>query len=167
MKKYLLLLLVSFIMLPISAQQMKIGYFSYNAVLKAMPDYLNATASIENLKKQYETEIQMAQKDFNDKYENFIENQSGMADAIREKRQSELQSLLERNTAFKQESERLLAKAEEEAFAPIRTKLDNAVRALGSERDFIAILNTDNNAAPYINPAMGEDVTEILINKIR
>jgi outer membrane protein len=167
MKKYLLLLLVSFIMLPISAQQMKIGYFSYNAVLKAMPDYLNATASIENLKKQYDTEIQMAQKDFNDKYENFIENQSGMADAIREKRQSELQSLLERNTAFKQESERLLAKAEEEAFAPIRTKLDNAVRALGSERDFIAILNTDNNAAPYINPAMGEDVTEILINKIR
>ena len=167
MKKYLLLLLVSFIMLPISAQQMKIGYFSYNAVLKAMPDYLNATASIENLKKQYDTEIQMAQKDFNDKYENFIENQSGMADAIREKRQSELQSLLERNTAFKQESERLLAKAEEEAFAPIRTKLDNAVRALGSERDFIVILNTDNNAAPYINPAMGEDVTEILINKIR
>ncbi len=167
MKKYLLLLLVSFIMLPISAQQMKIGYFSYNAVLKAMPDYLNATASIENLKKQYDTEIQMAQKDFNDKYENFIENQSGMADAIREKRQSELQSLLERNTAFKQESERLLAKAEEEALAPIRTKLDNAVRALGSERDFIAILNTDNNAAPYINPAMGEDVTEILINKIR
>ena len=154
-------------MLPISAQQMKIGYFSYNAVLKAMPDYLNATASIENLKKQYDTEIQMAQKDFNDKYENFIENQSGMADAIREKRQSELQSLLERNTAFKQESERLLAKAEEEAFAPIRTKLDNAVRALGSERDFIVILNTDNNAAPYINPAMGEDVTEILINKIR
>lgn len=167
MKKYLLLLLVSFIMLPISAQQMKIGYFSYNAVLKAMPDYLNATANIENLKKQYDTEIQMAQKDFNDKYENFIENQSGMADAIREKRQSELQSLLERNTAFKQESERLLAKAEEEALAPIRTKLDNAVRALGSERDFIAILNTDNNAAPYINPAMGEDVTEILINKIR
>lgn len=167
MKKYLLLLLVSFIMLPISAQQMKIGYFSYNAVLKAMPDYLNATASIENLKKQYDAEIQMAQKDFNEKYENFIENQSGMADAIREKRQSELQSLLERNTAFKQESERLLAKAEEEALAPIRTKLDNAVRALGSERDFIAILNTDNNAAPYINPAMGEDVTEILINKIR
>ena len=154
-------------MLPISAQQMKLGYFSYDAVLKATPDYISAMSSIENLKKQYDAEIQIAQKDFNDKYENFIENQSGMAEAIREKRQSELQSILERNMAFKQESDRLLAKAEEEALAPLRSKLDNAIRALGSERDFIAILNTDNNAVPYINPVIGEDVTDILIDKIR
>ena len=167
MKKYLLLLLVSFIMLPISAQQLKIGYFSYEAVLKAAPDYLSAKASIENLRKQYDTEIQIAQKDFNEKYENFIENQDGMASAIREKRQSELQSILERNMAFKQESDRLLAKAEEEALAPLRTKLDNAIKALGSEKDFIVILNTDNNAAPYINPVFGEDVTEILISRIK
>ena len=167
MKKYILLLLVSFIMLPISAQQMKLGYFSYDAVLKATPDYISAMSSIENLKKQYDAEIQIAQKDFNDKYENFIENQSGMAEAIREKRQSELQSILERNMAFKQESDRLLAKAEEEALAPLRSKLDNAIRALGSERDFIAILNTDNNAVPYINPVIGKDVTDILIDKIR
>jgi outer membrane protein len=69
--------------------------------------------------------------------------------------------------AFKQESERLLAKAEEEALAPLRAKLDNAIKSLGSEKDFIVILNTDNNAAPYINPVLGEDVTEILISKIR
>jgi outer membrane protein len=167
MKKYILLLFISFIMLPVCAQQMKIGYFSYNAVLKATPDYLTATANIENLKKQYDAEIQIAQKDFNEKYENFIENQDGMASAIREKRQSELQSILERNMAFKQESERLLAKAEEEALAPLRAKLDNAIKSLGSEKDFIVILNTDNNAAPYINPVLGEDVTEILISKIR
>jgi hypothetical protein len=31
--------------------------------------------------------MQIAQKDFNEKYENFIANQNGMASAIREKRQ--------------------------------------------------------------------------------
>lgn len=167
MKKYLLLLLVSFIMLPISAQQLKIGYFSYDAVLKATHDYVSAKASIENLRNQYDAEIQLAQKDFNEKYENFIENLNGMASAIREKRQSELQSILERNIAFKQESERLLAKAEEEALAPLRNKLDNAIKALGSENNFIVILNTDNNAVPYINPMIGEDVTDLLIDRIR
>jgi len=90
-----------------------------------------------------------------------------MASAIREKRQSELQSILERNIAFKQESERLLAKAEEEALAPLRNKLDNAIKALGSENNFIVILNTDNNAVPYINPMIGEDVTDLLIDRIR
>ena len=119
MKKYLLLLFILFAMLPISAQQIRIGYFSYDAVLKATPDYVSAQASIENLRKQYDSEIQFAEKDFNEKYENFIENINGMASAIREKRQSELQSILERNIAFKQESERLLAKAEEElTYAP-------------------------------------------------
>ena len=166
MKKYLLLLFIFFIMLPISAQQMRIGYFSYDAVLKATHDYVSAKASIENLRNQYDAEIQLAQKDFNEKYENFIENLSGMASAIREKRQSELQSILERNIAFKKESERLLAKAEEEALTPLRNKLDNAIKALGSE-NYVVILNTDNNAVPYINPMIGEDVTEILIDKIR
>lgn len=167
MKKYLLLLFVFFVMLPISAQQVRIGYFSYDTVLKATPDYVSAKANIENLRKQYNSEIQLAEKDFNEKYENFIENLSGMASAIREKRQSELQSILERNIAFKQESERLLAKAEEEALTPLRDKLDNAIKALGSENNYIVILNTDNNAVPYVNPMMGEDVTEILIDKIR
>ena len=53
-------------MLPISAQQMRIGYFSYNAVLKATPEYVSAKANIENLRKQYDSEIQFAEKDFND-----------------------------------------------------------------------------------------------------
>ena len=96
-----------------------------------------------------------------------MENLNGMASAIREKRQSERQSILERNIAFKQESERLLAKAEEEALAPLRNKLDNAIKALGSENNFIVILNTDNNAIPYINPMIGEDVTDLLIDRIR
>lgn len=167
MKKYLLLLLVSFIMLPISAQQLKIGYFSYDAVLKATHDYVSAKASIENLRNQYDAEIQLAQKDFNEKYENFIENLNGMASAIREKRQSELQSILERNIAFKQESERLLAKAEEEALTPLRNKLDNAIKSLGNDNNFVVILNTDNNAVPYINLMIGEDVTDLLIDRIR
>lgn len=167
MKKYLFLILMSFFILPICAQQMKIGYFSYDEVLKAMPDYTVARNSIENLRKQYDNEMQTAQKEFNDKYENFLENQSGMASAIREKRQSELQSMLERNVAFKQESDRLLAKAEEEIMTPVRNKLNAAIKAVGNEKDLIAILNTDNNACPYINPVIGEDVTSSIIDKLK
>lgn len=167
MKKYLFLILMSFFMLPICAQQMKIGYFSYEAVLKAMPDYTTARNSIESLRKQYDNEMQTAQKEFNDKYENFLENQSGMASAIREKRQSELQSMLERNVAFKQESDRLLAKAEEEIMTPVRNKLNAAIKAVGNEKDLIAILNTDNNACPYINPVIGEDVTSSIIDRLK
>lgn len=167
MKKSLFIILFSFIMLPICAQQMKIGYFSYDAVLKAMPDYTTATNNLNNLRKQYDAEMQTAQKEFNDKYENFLENQSGMASAIREKRQSELQSMLERNVAFKQESERLLAKAEEEIMAPVHNKLNAAIKAVGNEKELITILNTDNNACPYINPAIGENVTSSIIDKLK
>lgn len=168
MKKFIFLFILSFILLPVNAQQqVKVGYFSYDKVLKALPEYVIAKANTESLSKQYDTEMQNAQMEFNEKYENFLENQSGMADAIREKRQSELQSMLERNVAFKQESARLLSKAEEDAMQPLHNKIAEALKAIGSEKEFIMIVNTDSDACPYINPMMSEDITSLIIEKAK
>jgi outer membrane protein len=42
----------------------------------------------------------------------------------------------------------------------LKQKLDEILRKIGEERGFAFILNTDNNNAPWLNPAMGEDITE-------
>ena len=74
---------------------------------------------------------------------------------------------MERNIAFRKESERLLKKAEEDIYAPVRTKLNNTVRQMGKESGYAFILNTDNNSVPFVNTAMGEDVTEALIAALK
>lgn len=161
MKKLILSLFICALPLLASAQ-VKFGYFSYQEVFRAMPDYEIAQKNLSDLRAQYEAEMKRAEEEFNKKYEEFLEGQHDFAVPIRQKRQAELQELMERNIAFKEEARRLLDAAQRDAYLPLREKLSAAVRQLGEERGYALILNTDNDSCPYIDPAMGEDVTSLL-----
>ena len=142
--------------------QVKFGYFSYEQILKWMPEYKIVVDNMNDLKSKYDAETKRVEEEFNRKYEEFLDGQRDFAPTILQKRQTELQELLNRNVAFKAESERLLAEAEKEAFAPLHQKLSNALQTIGAQNGYAFILNTDGNACPYIDPTMGEDVTNIL-----
>ncbi len=168
MKKTILtLLLVLATALAAPAQGFKVGYFSYSAVLQSMPDYSVVQANVAKLRQQYAAELDAAQKEFNEKYELFLDQQARLADAIRQKRQADLQILLERNERFKKESERLLAQAEKEAMAPLHTKLKAAIAKVGQEGGYAVIVNTDSEACPFISPSLSEDVTNTLIESTK
>jgi outer membrane protein len=171
MKK--LFLSLAFMLLPllVAAQQsvtaFKFAYFSYDKVLHAMSDYATATRTFNELKAKYDAETKRSVDDFNSRYEDFLEVQRKLEPSILRKRQAELEELMERNIAFRKESERLLKKAEEDIYAPVRTKLNNTVRQMGKESGYAFILNTDNNTVPFVNTAMGEDVTDALITALK
>lgn len=146
--------------LAANAQGLRFGYFSYDAALKAMPDYALVQKHMADLKAQYEAEAKRVEDDFNTKYEQFLEGQRDFPQTILEKRQSELEELMQKNIAFKQESRRLLAVSEEEAYAPLHQKLAAAVQQVGMQQGLAFIINTDQNVCPFINPELGVDVTE-------
>jgi outer membrane protein len=153
--------------LAVGAQGLKFGYFSYDEVQASMDDYIIAKANVAALKDKYDAEIKRSEKDFNDKYEEFLEEQRDLAPAIYQKRQAELQDLLNRNIAFKNKAERLLKKAEVDAMAPVRERLLAAVRLLGRERGYVFILNTDRDALPYMDESLGENVTDDIIERLK
>lgn len=164
MKKVILtltLLLVT--MIASNAQEVKVGYFSYKAVLQSMPAYSVTVANMDKLRKQYADELNAAQKEFNEKYELYLDQQASLAESIRQKRQADLQTLLERNEQFKKESERLMSQAEKEAMAPLHEKMKTALQKVGEQGKYLLIVNTDSEACPYIAPAMSEDVTSTLL----
>lgn len=149
------------------AVSLKIGCFSYDEVLRTMPDYSAAQKTLQDLRAQYDEEMKNAETEFNEKYEAFLEAQSAMAKVIREKRQSELQTMMERNVAFKEESARLMLQAEDDAMRPLYDKIAAALNVIGTERGFALIVNTDSNSCPFINPAMAEDITTLLIDVLK
>jgi len=164
MIKRFFFLLLSVVALSATAQveqpTVKYGYLSYEAVFQAMPEYAAMQASVEQLRSQYAAEQQRAENDFNKKYEEFLDGQKNFPKTILQKRQSELQEILDKNIAFKKESLRLLSKAEEDAKAPLKTRLDNAVAKVAEERGFAFVINTDTGATLWLSPVMGEDITE-------
>jgi outer membrane protein len=161
MKKAILLVLLALMAaVPTMAQNdLKFGYLSYATALQAMPEYAAMQNNMAELRQKYEAEQKRVEDDFNKKYEEFLDGQKSYPKTILQKRQSELQEMLDKNIAFKKESQRLLSQAEEEAMAPIRVRLAEVLDAIGRERGYAFIVNTDEKATLWLNPAMGEDVS--------
>lgn len=161
MKKLFLLIVLGVLSLTANAQT-RFGYFSFDNVLKSMPDYVMAQRSIDDLRQKYDAEMKRAEDEFNSKYEEFLDVQKDLVPAILRKRQAELQEMMQKNINFKNESQRLLKQAEADAFAPVKDKLYNALTKVGQAQGYAFILNTDGDACPYVNPEMGEDATELI-----
>ena len=166
MKKLFLLIVLGVLSLTANAQT-RFGYFSFDNVLKSMPDFVMAQRSIDDLKQKYDAEMKRAEDEFNSKYEEFLDVQKDLVPAILRKRQAELQEMMQKNINFKNESQRLLKQAEADAFAPVNNKLYNALTKVGQAQGYAFILNTDGDACPYVNPEMGEDATELIKEALR
>lgn len=132
-----------------------------------MAGYSIAMKHIDDLRKQYDAEMKRVEEEFNKKYEEFLDGQKDFAPSIREKRQAELQEMMEKNIAFKQEARRLIRQAEEEAMAPLKEQLSSVLNALGKEKGYAFIINTDNNALPFVNELMGEDISIPLKERLK
>lgn len=173
MKKTLILFCLILLSLSLFAQdttqqpQLKVGYLSCSEALKSMSGYSVMQQNLESLKTQYADEMKRVEQEFNAKYEAFLEGQKDFAPAILEKRQSELQELLNKNIAFKQEAERLLVQAEADMTAPLKKQLNTVLSKIAKDRGYALILNTDNDTVPFISAAYGEDINQFVQNMLK
>ena len=149
------------------AMAVKFGFLSYEKVMQSMPEYASMQKNMAELRAQYEAEQKRIEDDFNRKYEEFLDGQAYFPKTILQKRQRELQEMMEKNVAFKKESQQMLSNAEATMFDDLKSAITTTLVMLGQERGYAFILNTDQNAVPFINPALGEDVTEEVMGRLK
>ena len=138
---------------------LKFGYLSIDSVLLSMPEYAQMQQDMATMRQQYEAEMKRVEDDFNKKYEEFLDGQKNFPKTILQKRQSELQEMLDKNIAFKKEGLQMSDDTEKTQKDVILMMIDMAVKTIGKQRGYAFILNTDANATPWLNPALGEDIT--------
>jgi outer membrane protein len=153
-----LFILLTLVALTATAQT-KFGYVSYKDIVESLPEYAIVNAHIDELQAKYEAEIARSEREFNQKYSDFIEEQASFPENIRIKRHKELQELMERSIAFKDEVNRAMREARREMMQPLYDKIDEAVMKICTENGYDYILNTDNRAYIAINPKNGKDIT--------
>ena len=142
------------------------GYLSYKTIFEQMPEYAQAKASFEQLKARYDAEAKRSEDEFQRKFSEFLQDQKDFPASILQKRQLELQDLMDKSVAFRQETQRLLQQAEAELQAPVAAKLTEAIQAVAGERGLYFVLNTDDNAVPFIHPQAGIDITEPVLIRL-
>lgn len=160
-------LLFLFLILPLCATaQVRFGYLNYDEVLKQMPEFAEAQQNVSALKTKYDQEANRSEEEFQRKFSEFLQGQKDFPENILLKRQAELQTLMETGLSFRQEARQLLTKAERELMAGVQNRLNEAIRMVGEESGYAYVINTAGNACPYINPALGEDVTFAVLKRL-
>lgn len=148
-------------------EPLSIAVFSYEKCWESMFDVTKVKNEISALREQYMAELKRAEADFNEKYEDFLEQQAKLAPSIRNKRQAELQKIMEENLAFKAKSQETLASTEAAKLAPAKEKLQKTIEAVAKSGNYNMVMNNDNNAIPFIDNVRIVDITSVIISKLK
>ncbi len=146
---------------------LSIAVFSYEKCWESMFEVTKVKNEINALREQYMAELKRAEADFNEKYEDFLEQQAKLAPSIRNKRQAELQKIMEENLAFKAKSQETLASTEAAKLAPAKEKLQKTIEAVAKSGNYNMVMNNDNNAIPFIDNVRIVDITSTIISKLK
>lgn len=147
--------------------QYKFGYLNYKALLTSMPEYVEGQKSLQEIRQKYEAETKHNEEVFNKMYADYLQGQKDFPQTIMLKRQSELQSEMEKGIKFRDEVKRLLQKAEADLTAPAKELLDSAIVWVGNEKGYEYILNTENNSYPFIHSGAGENATQYVLERLK
>lgn len=152
-KKILLAILIA---LPFCGfAQGKFGTVDVQNIIQAMPEFTAMQSQLEASSKTYESEFQKLREEFNKKYTEFQQLTDTTLESIKERRLQELQELDQKIQQFQATASQDLQRQQEQLMAPIQTKLQDAIKAVGDEGSFTFIF--ENLAAAYT----GKDVVDV------
>ena len=160
LKKIALVLMLALTM-GVFAQNLKFGHINAQEIVSAMPEFAKAQSDIEALDKQLTSELQRTQEEFNKKYQEFQQAiaKDSLPANIAERRQKELQDMMQRQEQFQQEAQQQMQKAQADAMAPIYKKLDDAIKAVGAAEGVIYIFDLARTPVAYVNESQSINLT--------
>ena len=159
------LILCAAMLFPIfaGAQSHKIGIVDSQKVLSEMPEMKSMQSELDNLAKKYEDTLVQLQKEFQTKYQDFVKEQETMVESIKSRKQQELEDLSKRSQDLNNVAQQDMQKKQVELFAPIQTKLREAINKVGNDGGFTYIM--DASQMLYVGNG-SEDVTSLVKSKL-
>jgi len=167
MTKKLLIAIACLLPMSLFAQDLKFGYVNRAEIFQSMPETVSATKKIEDLAKNYESELTKIQEEYQKKGSDFVATRDSLPEAIRARRMTEIQDLETRLNSFYQDSQKDIQKQQQELIVPINDKLSKVVKAVGQENGFVYIFDISINAGlMYWSTEKCTDVTNMVRAKL-
>ena len=141
------------IILGLNAQEAKFGHINSDQLLSAMPEYDSAQQKIQELRQQYDMEIEQIQVEINKKIEQFNQNEGTMSNLIREAKASEIQEMQMRLQNFAQTAQQDLQEQSMVFVQPVMDKARNAISAVAKEQGLIYVFDLSQGNPVYTSEA--------------
>lgn len=155
MKKFII---AALLVLPMSVFAQKFAHVNSADIVQAMPEYTTAQTEIQNLAKQYEDELKKMQEELQTKAEDYQKNQATMPDAVKPRREQELQELNQRLEQYYQTSQQSLQQAQSQKMQAITQKITTVIKELGVAGGYVYVMDT-SSGIPFISETLSTDIT--------
>jgi outer membrane protein len=139
MKKLYFLLLLLLIIPTLHAQ--KYGYIDKDELYRSIPEYDTASIQLENLRKEYETQLASMQGELSSKATALNNEAAGMSEFVRKSKQDELKNLNVRLQLFSVKANSQLEDQKQKLLLPIVEKADDAIKTVAKEQGYVFVLD--------------------------
>ena len=131
------------------AQNPKFGHIVSDQLLVAMPEYDSAQAQIQDLRQQYDLELERIQVEINKKIEEFNRQEATMSDLIKEAKASEIQEMQVRLQNFAQTAQQDLQQKSMTFIQPVMDKARGAIEDIAKEKGLLYVFDMSQGNPIY------------------
>lgn len=153
--KKLILLVLAFAPLTVFAQ--KFGVINQNEIVQSMPEFTAAQNELQKQGQQFDDELKRMQDELQKKAEAFDKEQATLPDAIKTRRQNELQEMYQKIQQYAQDAQTQIQQLQQEKMAALSDKIQKATDEVGNAGGYVAIFM--EGSMPFISKTACTDVT--------
>lgn len=133
--------------------QNKFGHIDTNELLSMMPGREAAQQELERYARELEAQFTTMQREFQTKYQDYLENQETFSQLIRQSRERELTSLQERIMEFQESAQEDLIAKENQLLQPIVEQARNAIEEVAKENGYTYVFDRSMGVLLYSEPS--------------
>ena len=164
MKKILLTIAVSLMVILSIQSQSKFGYLNSNELLAMMPESLSMQEELQTYAKGLESQLTAMQAEYENKVVEYQQNETTYTDIIKEDKIREIESIQQRVVEFQKNAQQSLSEKEAELFIPIREKAMKAIDEVAKEGEFTFIF--DSGSGSFLFAAESENIINLVKSKL-
>lgn len=167
MKKSLIAIMVCLLAFGVSAmaqKNAKIGHINSNDLMQIMPGRDSAQTVLQGEVAELEETLKTMQAEAEKRYNDYVANQAGWTELIRQTKQREIQDMASRIEEFQQNAQKQLQEREATLLKPIIDRAKKAIADVAKENGFTYIL--DAGTAAILYDEGGEDIMPLVKKKL-
>jgi len=146
-----MILAVAILGMALALHAQKFGHITSEQLLQAMPEYDTAQMQVQELRQQYDLEIERIQVEINKKIEEFNQSEATMSDLIKEAKASEIQEMQVRLQNFAQTAQQDLQQQSMVLIQPVMDKARKAIDEVAKENGLLYVFDLSQGNPVYVS----------------
>ena len=142
-------LVIGALILTTALNAQKFGHISSDLLLTAMPEYDSAQAKVQDLRQQYDLELERIQVEINKKIEEFNQTEATLSELIKEAKASEIQEMQVRLQNFAQTAQQDLQQKSMTFIQPVMDKARGAIEEVAKEQGLLYVFDMSQGNPIY------------------